>query len=183
MNLDMILVWTTFWSSSTLFFQTHVHAFSTTTLTGFLFCIMRFIFASCQLFLSTVWMFLEFVQMVRLKRTWKWRWIFLERWWIQLYWIHQHDENVFRPPPLHVAKAKQLKQKKFNYSMLHVHDRQFTLLCFPVWKRELSFAVTAVVFLGFNLLNARRGVKPTLATLGAVLVVVIRSCWIFAFIP
>ena len=66
--------------------------------------------------------------------------------------------------------------------MLHVHDRQFTLPCFvfPVWKRELSFAVTAVVFLGFNLLNARRGVKPTLATLGARLVVVIRSCWIFA---
>ena len=27
-----------------------------------------------------------------------------------------------RPPPLHVAKAKQLKQKKFNNSMLHVHD-------------------------------------------------------------
>ena len=26
-----------------------------------------------------------------------------------------------RPPPLHVAKAKQLKQKKFNNSMLHVH--------------------------------------------------------------
>ena len=51
---------------------------------------------------------------------------------------------------------------------------------FPVWKRELSFAVTAVVFLGFNLLNARRGVKPTLATLGARQVVVIRSCWIFA---
>ena len=40
--------------------------------------------------------------------------------------------------------------------------------------------MTAVVFLGFNLLNARRGVKPTLATLGARLVVVIRSCWIFA---
>ena len=31
------------------------------------------IFGSCQLFLSTVWMFLEFVQMVRLKRTWTWR--------------------------------------------------------------------------------------------------------------
>ena len=53
-------------------FQTHVHAFSTTTLTGFVFCMMRFIFGSCQLFLSTVWMFLEFVQMVRLKRTWTW---------------------------------------------------------------------------------------------------------------
>ena len=38
--------------------------------------------------------------------------------------------------------------------------------------------MTAVVFLGFNLLNARRGVKPILATLGARLVVVIRSCWI-----
>ena len=49
-----------------------------------------------------------------------------------------------------------------------------------MWKRELSFAVTAIVFLGFNLLNARRGVKPTLATLGALLVVVIRSSWIFA---
>ena len=49
-----------------------------------------------------------------------------------------------------------------------------------MWKRELNFAVTAVVFLGFNLLNAQRGVKPTLATLGARLVVVIRSCWIFA---
>ena len=36
-------------------FQTHVHAFSTTTLTGFVFCMMRFIFGSCQLFLSTVW--------------------------------------------------------------------------------------------------------------------------------
>ena len=34
--------------------------------------------------------------------------------------------------------------------------------------------MTAVVFLGFNLLNARRGVKPTLATLGALLVVVIK---------
>ena len=43
--------------------------------------------------------------------------------------------------------------------------------------------MTAVVFLGFNLLNARRGVKPTLATLGARLVVVIRSCWIFATVP
>ena len=42
--------------------------------------------------------------------------------------------------------------------------------------------MTAVVFLGFNLLNARRGVKPTLATLGARLVVVIRSCWIFALL-
>ena len=52
-------------------FQTHVHAFSTTTLTGFVFCMMRFIFGSCQLFLSTVWMFLEFVQTVRLKRRWK----------------------------------------------------------------------------------------------------------------
>ena len=31
------------------------------------------IFGSCQLFLSTAWMFLEFVQMVRLKRTWTWR--------------------------------------------------------------------------------------------------------------
>ena len=77
----------------------------------------------------------------------------------------QHVDDVCQPPPLHVAKAKQLKQKKSNYNMLHVHDRQFTLPCFvfPVWKRELSFAVTAVVFLGFNLLNARRGVKPTLA--------------------
>ena len=92
-------------------------------------------------------------------------------------------DDVCQPPPLHVAKAKQLKQKKSNYNLLHVHDRQFTLPCFvfPVWKRELSFAVTAVVFLGFNLLNARRGVKPTLATLGARLVVVIRSCWIFAW--
>ena len=54
-------------------FQTHVHAFSTTTLTGFVFCMMRFIFGSCQPFLSTVLMFLEFVQSVRLKRTWKWR--------------------------------------------------------------------------------------------------------------
>ena len=35
-------------------FQTHVHAFSTTTLTGFVFCMMRLIFGSCQLFLSTV---------------------------------------------------------------------------------------------------------------------------------
>ena len=52
-------------------FQTHVHAFSTTTLTGFVFCMMRFIFGSCQLFLSTVWMFLDFVQIVRLKRRWK----------------------------------------------------------------------------------------------------------------
>ena len=33
-------------------FQTHVHAFSTTTLTGFVFCMMRFIFGSCQLFTS-----------------------------------------------------------------------------------------------------------------------------------
>ena len=31
-------------------FQTHVHVFSTTTLTGFVFCMMRFIFGSCQLF-------------------------------------------------------------------------------------------------------------------------------------
>ena len=54
-------------------FQTHVHAFSTTTLTGSVFCMMRFIFGSCQPFLSTVLMFLEFVQSVRLKRTWKWR--------------------------------------------------------------------------------------------------------------
>ena len=54
-------------------FQTHVHAFSTTTLTGIVFCMMRFIFGSCQLFSSTVWMFLEFVQIVCLKRTWKWR--------------------------------------------------------------------------------------------------------------
>ena len=54
-------------------FQTHVHAFSTTTLTGIVFCMMRFIFGSCQLFLSTVWMFLEFVQTVHLKRRWKWR--------------------------------------------------------------------------------------------------------------
>ena len=38
-------------------FQTHVHAFSTTTLTGFVFCMMRFIFGSCQRFLSTVLMF------------------------------------------------------------------------------------------------------------------------------
>ena len=38
-------------------FQTHVHAFSTATLTGFVFCMMRFIFGSCQVFLSTVWMF------------------------------------------------------------------------------------------------------------------------------
>ena len=52
-------------------FQTQVHAFSTTTLTGFVFCMMRFILGSCQLFLSTVWMFLEFVQTVRLKRRWK----------------------------------------------------------------------------------------------------------------
>ena len=46
--------------------------------------------------------------------------------------------NVFRPPPLHVAKAKQLRQKKFNYSMLHVHDSQLALFsCFPVWKKDL----------------------------------------------
>ena len=32
-------------------FQTHVHAFSTTTLTGFVFCMMRFIFGSCQLYI------------------------------------------------------------------------------------------------------------------------------------
>ena len=61
-----------FWTRSTLFFK-HMHAFSTTTLTGFVFCMMRFIFGSCQLFLLTVWMLLEFVQTVRLKRSWKWR--------------------------------------------------------------------------------------------------------------
>ena len=55
-------------------FQTHVRAFSTTTLTGFVFCMMRFVFfGSCQLFLSTVWTFLEFVQTMRLKRSCKWR--------------------------------------------------------------------------------------------------------------
>ena len=50
-------------------FQTHVHAFSTTTLTGSVFCMMRFIFGSCQRFLSTVLMFLDFVETMRLKRT------------------------------------------------------------------------------------------------------------------
>ena len=35
-------------------FQTHVHAFSTTTLTGFVFCMMRFIFGSCQLFVNSL---------------------------------------------------------------------------------------------------------------------------------
>ena len=54
-------------------FQTHAHAFSTTTLTGIVFCMIRFILGSWQLFLSTVWMFLEFVRTVRLKRSWKWR--------------------------------------------------------------------------------------------------------------
>ena len=62
-----------FLSKFNVVFQTHVHAFSTTTLTGSVFCMMRFIFGSCQPFLSTVLMFLEFVQSVRLKRTWKWR--------------------------------------------------------------------------------------------------------------
>ena len=38
-----------------------------------------------------------------------------------------NDDDVFRPPPLHVAKAKQLKQKKSNYNMLHVHDRHLSL--------------------------------------------------------
>ena len=37
------------------------------------------------------------------------------------------NSGVFRPPSLHVAKAKQLKQKKSNYGMLHVHDRQLAL--------------------------------------------------------
>ena len=64
---------TTFWTRSTLFFKHMCMRFSTTTLTGFVFCMMRLIFGSCQLFLSTVWMFLEFVQTVRLKRSWKWR--------------------------------------------------------------------------------------------------------------
>ena len=45
-------------------------------------------------------------------------------------------DDVCQPPPLHVAKAKQLKQKKSNYNMLHVHDRQFTFLalCFLCGK-------------------------------------------------
>ena len=42
-----------------------------------------------------------------------------------------------RPPPLHVAKAKQLKQKKFNNSMLHVHVNLPCLRVFPVWKKDL----------------------------------------------
>ena len=72
---------------------------------------------------------------------------------------------------MHVARARQLSWT----------DSLFPL-CFLCGKGTEGLAVTAVVFLGFNLLNARRGVKPTLATLGARLVVVIRSCWIFATI-
>ena len=58
-------------------------------------------------------------------------------------------ENVFRPPPLHVAKAKQLKQKKFNHSMLHVHDRQFTLLCVSCVEKGIEFCSDSRRVFGF----------------------------------
>ena len=47
----------------------------------------------------------------------------------------KHVDDVCLPPPLHVAKAKQLKQKKSNYNMLHVHDRQLAFVFFLCGKR------------------------------------------------
>ena len=62
-------------------FQTHVRAFSTTTLTGFVFCMMRFIFGSCQLFfLSTVWMFFGICANGAFEENLEMEMIFLERW-------------------------------------------------------------------------------------------------------
>ena len=41
-------------------------------------------------------------------------------------------------------------------------DNFLCLRVFPVWKKDLRVRSEAVVFFfGFNLLNARRGVKPT----------------------
>ena len=54
-----------------------------------------------------------------------------------------------QPPPLHVAKAKQLKQKKFNYSMLHVHDNLLCLRVFPVWKKDLRVCSDSRRVFGF----------------------------------
>ena len=75
-------------------------------------------------------------------------------------------ENVYlcMPPLPFYNRADQPEQEKFKHACCMCTtqlDRQLTLLCFPVWKRELSFAVTAVVFWEFALLYARRGVRPT----------------------
>ena len=66
-----------------------------------------------------------------------------------------------RPPPLHVAKAKQLKQKKFNNSTCCMCMTDNLPSCFSCVEKELSSRSDSRRVLGFNLLNARRGVKPT----------------------
>ena len=108
--------------------------------------------------------------------------LFLKRWWIHHQWIHQqHDEDVFRPSLLFVAKAKQLKQKKFKNSMLHVHRQLTCFLVFPVWKKDLRVCSHSHRVLGNSFLYARRGVNPFDARRKRARLVVIRSCWIFAW--
>ena len=166
MNLKMILVSTTFWTSSTLFFKHMCMRFQPQPW-------LDLFSAWCVLFSEAANYFCQqFGCFWTLCKQCVWREdgseadLFLKRWWIHHQWIHQHDDDVCLPPPLHVAKAKQLKQKRSNYNMLHVHDRQFTFLAFVFFlcgKRIWEFAVKPSCFgeFVFNLLNARRGVKPT----------------------
>ena len=44
--------------------------------------------------------------------------------------------------------------------MLHVHDRQLAFV-FSCVEKGIEFCSDSRRVLGFNLLNARRGVKPT----------------------
>ena len=165
--LDCKWMWRWFWCGR--LFGQNQRCFSNTcacvfndNLDWICFCMMRFIWAAnhfCQQF-GCFWNLCKWCVWRELGNGDN---LFLKRWWIHHQWIHQHDEDVFRPPPLHVAKAKQLKQKKFNYSMLHVHDRQLCFRVFLCGKRIWEFSDSRRVFgeFVFNLLNARRGVKPT----------------------
>jgi hypothetical protein len=108
----------------------------------------------------------------------------LRRWWIHHQWIHQHGDNVFVPPPLHFYKAEQLRQKKFNVCMLHVHDKQLAFVFFLRGKGIWEFAVKPswiwVVF-GFTRSTRWRPTEFDARRTRMRLVVVIRSCWIFAW--
>ena len=68
------------------------------------------------------------------------------------------------PPLPFYNRADQPEQEKSNMQAAcarHSWIDSFLALFSCVEKGIEFFAVTAVVFLGFNLLNARRGVKPT----------------------
>ena len=61
-----------------------------------------------------------------------------------------------------------------------LHDKQATLLCFPVWKRVERLVQCKPLFLEFLCLDTRRGGGRPQGYVRERLVVVIRSFWKFA---